>query len=146
MATDADFTGPKGELLYEYYIIWLGAFWERVCWWEAVLLVISAFAVGKSFCWSDGPLLAKRPFAGGNSKSFCWPHGPLLAARPFAGGTALCWWYGPLLVVRALLVVRPLLVGWPFAGETQFAGEIIKLGLSFEMTELGHNAKWWHQR
>ena len=40
--------------------LWLGAFWERVCWWEVVLLVISAFAGGKSFCWSvDGPLLVK---------------------------------------------------------------------------------------
>ena len=88
--------------------MWLGTFRERVCWWEVVLLVISAFADGKSFCLSDGPLLAKRPFAGGTA--LCRWHGPLLAARPFAGGTALCWRHGPLLAAR------------PFAGGTRFAG------------------------
>ena len=29
----------------------LGAFGERVCWWDVDLLVLSAFAGGKSFCW-----------------------------------------------------------------------------------------------
>ena len=31
--------------------LWVGAFGERVCWWDVGLLVISAFAGGKSFCW-----------------------------------------------------------------------------------------------
>ena len=41
-------------------MLWLGPFGGRVCWWDVGLLVISALAGGKSFCWRNIVLLVKR--------------------------------------------------------------------------------------